>query len=97
MWYYWGVIMSKREKALYRLRNNPSKVRYEELEALLIYFGFVKRQGSTSHAVFSIPGSLPITIPKRKSFLKQVYVKNVIKIIDELDLMDEDDQESKNE
>ncbi len=83
--------MSKREKAICKFRNNPQNVRYEELEALLIYLGFVKRQGSTSHAVFSILGCLPITIPKRKPFLKPVYVKNVIKAIDELDLMDEDD------
>ena len=83
--------MSKREKALYRLRNNPSNVRYEELEALLIYLGFTKRQEGTSHAIFLIKGCLPITIPIRKPFLKTVYVKNVIKAIDDLDLMDEDD------
>jgi hypothetical protein len=83
--------MGKREKTFYRFRNNPSNVRYEELGALLIYLGFEKRQEGTSHVVFSIQGCLPITIPIRKPFFKTVYVKKVIKVIDELDLMDEDD------
>jgi len=82
--------MSKREKALEKFRNNPRNVRYEELEALLMYLGFEKRQENTNHLVFSIQGHLPITVPRKRPFLKQEYVKNDIQAIDELDLMDDD-------
>jgi hypothetical protein len=82
--------MSKREKALEKFRNNPRNVRYEELEALLMYLGFEKRQENTSHVVFSIKGYPPITVPIKKPFLKQYYVKNAIQAIDELNLMDDD-------
>ncbi len=84
--------MSKREKALARFRNNPKNVRYEELEAVLLYLGFEKRQKGTSHVVFSIPGSSPITIPVRKPFLKPIYVELAIHAIDELNF-DEGEQE----
>jgi antitoxin HicB len=82
--------MNKREKALEKFRNNPRNVRYEELEALLLYLGFEKRQENTNHLVFSIQGHLPITVPRKRPFLKHEYVKNDIQAIDELDLMDDD-------
>ncbi|MBN2548927.1 MAG: hypothetical protein JXB15_07205 [Anaerolineales bacterium] len=82
--------MSKREKELEKFRNNPKNVRFEELEALLIYLGFEKRQESTSHAVFSIQGRPPITIPRRKPFLKAYYVKLALQAIDDLGLMDKE-------
>ena len=82
--------MNKREEALEKFRNNPRNVRFEELEALLMYLGFERKQESTSHVVFSIKGHLPITVPRKRPFLKQEYVKNAIQAIDELNLMDDE-------
>ncbi len=36
--------MGKKEKALEKLRQNPRNVRYEDLEAVLLAFGFEKRK-----------------------------------------------------
>ena len=82
--------MGRRAKKLERFRQNLKNVRYEELESVLLYLGFEKRRGGGSHAAFSFPGCGRLTIPIKKPFLKQVYVKLAIRVIDELDLIDED-------
>ncbi|MFC2053171.1 type II toxin-antitoxin system HicA family toxin [Chloroflexota bacterium] len=82
--------MGRRAKKLERFRQNPKNVRYEELESVLLYLGLEKRRGGGSHAVFSFPGHEPITIPVNKPFLKPTYVKQILKMIDELGLIDEE-------
>lgn len=82
--------MGRRAKKLERFRQNPKNVRYEELEGVLLYLGFNKRRGGGSHAVFSYPGHKPITIPVNKPFLKSTYVKQILRAIDELGLIDDD-------
>lgn len=81
--------MSRQEKLLARIRQNPKNVRFEEIDNLLLRLGFDKRQKG-SHAFYSFRGKYPITIPFRKPFILPVYVKNVLKIIDELELEDKD-------
>jgi hypothetical protein len=39
--------MSKKEKALAKLRQNPKHVRFEEIEKILLRLGFKKRQDGT--------------------------------------------------
>ncbi len=80
--------MSKKKKALIHLRQNPKNIRYEELESILIGLGFSKRQESTSHIVFSIKGYSPITVPRRKPFLLEAYIKQVIKALDDMGFLD---------
>ncbi len=82
--------MSKREKALNKIRNNPKNVRYEELEAVLIFLGFEKRNTGSSHVVFTRAGSLPLTIPIHKPQLKPFCVKLALRTIDEIDCVDDD-------
>ena len=77
--------MSKKEKALDRLRENPKNVRFEEMDTILLGLGFEKRQRGTSHVVYILKGKGRITIPFRQPFILAVYVKEVIKLIDELD------------
>lgn len=81
--------MSKIAKKLSKFRQNPKNVRYDELESLLLHLGFIKRQSAGSHVVFTYPGEHPITVPITKPFLKPTYVRNVIRVIDDLGLMDE--------
>jgi predicted RNA binding protein YcfA (HicA-like mRNA interferase family) len=82
-------MMSKFEKALQRLRQNPKHVRFQEIEKILVRLGFEKRQEGTSHAVFSKPGCEPITVPKRKPFVKPHYVKELLSRLDEWGILDE--------
>ena len=79
--------MSKKLKAIERLRQNPLNVRFDDLDKLLISLGFEKRNKSGSHFVYTIKtikGTYRITVPFRKPFLLPVYVKNALQIIDDL-------------
>jgi len=73
--------MTKADKDIIRLRQNPNHVRYEELVTILTRLGFQRKQDSTSHVRFT-HGNHILVIPKRKPFLKPVYVKQVLKILD---------------
>ncbi len=73
--------MSKKEKALARISQNPKHVRFEELESILLRLGFKKRQAGTSHAMF-ILGKHIINIPKRKPFVKPKYVGLMLEALD---------------
>lgn len=77
--------MSKREKAIEKLRQNSKKVRFEEIETILIGIGFTMRQNGTSHAVFTYD-KYRLTVPHRKPFVLSTYVKQVLAVIDELGL-----------
>lgn len=81
--------MSKKEKALARLRQNPKHVRFEELEKILLGLGFIKRQDGTSHAVFML-GRHILNIPKRKPFVKPKYVGLVLKALDNIKELEEE-------
>jgi predicted RNA binding protein YcfA (HicA-like mRNA interferase family) len=76
--------MTSSHKALQKIRQNPKNVRFEEIDALLRSFGFEKRQKG-SHAVFTRADlQLAITIPYRKPFILPVYVKQILKLLDEI-------------
>ncbi len=77
--------MSKQDKLIQKLRQNPKNVRFEEIDTLLGGLGFEKRQRGTSHAVYTISGQRPLTIPFRTPFILPVYVKQVLQVLDELD------------
>lgn len=79
--------MSKREKAIEKLRQNPKNVRFEEIVTILTRLGFVMRQDGTSHALFTL-GNHIINIPRRKPFIKPKYIEF---LIEELDRMLETD------
>ena len=55
--------MSKKKKLLEKMRRNPRNIRFEELENLLLAYGFEKRAGKGSHAIYKIRGKRPLTIP----------------------------------
>ena len=77
--------MSKHEKIIQKLCQNPKNVRFEEIDTLLCGLGFEKRQRGTSHVTYTIPGRHPLTIPFRKPFILPVYVKQILQLLDELD------------
>lgn len=80
--------MSKFEKDLAKLKQNPKNVRYEELEKILLRIGFTNRQKGTSHVVFT-KGKNIITIPTNRPFLKSVYIKQALEVIEEIIDLDE--------
>jgi predicted RNA binding protein YcfA (HicA-like mRNA interferase family) len=82
--------MGKKEKLLAKLRQNPKNIRPEELEQVLLRLGFEKRAGKGSHTVYKW-GEYRLTVPYNKPFLKPIYIKLALEIIDELNL-DESDE-----
>lgn len=77
--------MSKLVKLLNRIKNNPKTVRFEELDKILLHYGFSKRQSrkGSSHFVY-IKGSILISIPFKQPYIKVGYVVEVIKALEGL-------------
>jgi predicted RNA binding protein YcfA (HicA-like mRNA interferase family) len=77
-------VMGQKEKLLERLRNNPTNVRFEDLDRLLQWHGFERRSPrGGSHYFYKRKGCRPISIPRHKP-VKSVYVKKAVALIDEL-------------
>jgi predicted RNA binding protein YcfA (HicA-like mRNA interferase family) len=78
--------MGNREKRLQRIRQNPTQVAYNDLVLALLDHGFVERnpKSAGSHRVFT-RGAYIITVPYRRPHVLEVYVKRVLRILDEID------------
>jgi len=83
--------LNKKDKLLQDMRNNPKNVRFDVLRSLLLNhcFKVSAPRGGSSHYTFS-RGIYRITVPKENP-VNQIYVKKVIKIIDELSKEDSDE------
>ena len=76
--------MSKLEKLLKKLLSLSKDMRFNELQKILEYYGYVMnapRSGS-SHYTFRKSGKNPITIPKHEQ-IKKVYVEMVRDLVEE--------------
>ena len=77
--------MSKRDKQLESMRNNPKNVRFETIQNVLLNHGFIETTpgGGSSHYTYH-KGIYRVTVVKSKP-VNSVYIKQVIKIIDTLE------------
>jgi predicted RNA binding protein YcfA (HicA-like mRNA interferase family) len=85
--------MTRREKLLKRMRDNPRSVSMGDLQTLLESFGFELDRVKGSHHVFvgKVEGAgVTIVIPLRKPHVKAGYVKEVLALIDRIGLQEED-------
>lgn len=76
--------MTKRDKRVKKLFANPKTVSFKELDRVLRDFDFKIRQpgSGSSHYVYT-KGEIQISVPFRRPFVKEVYVKRVIELIGE--------------
>ena len=76
--------MSKLEKLLEKIKNNPKHVRFEELDKILTRAGFKRRQSGkgTSHYIYK-KGARMIAIPFRQPHILETYVVAAIKLLEE--------------
>jgi predicted RNA binding protein YcfA (HicA-like mRNA interferase family) len=72
--------MSKYEKLLEKLRNNPKDVDFKILKKLLEDNGYIAFNSGGSHWVFRKTNCDSITIPYKKP-IKIIYVKKVLELI----------------
>lgn len=73
--------MSKKEKLLSKIKNNPTNVKFEILQTLLEDAGYEAKSSGGSHVVFRKTAAEPITIPKKRP-VKKWYVLEVLKILE---------------
>lgn len=78
--------LGKREKLLESMKNNPKDVPFEQIDALLMYYGCTRRQASkgSSHYFYTHPAvPYPVNIPRHKP-VKAIYIKQALEMIDQI-------------
>ena len=77
--------MSKRDKQLQAMRNNPKNVKFETIQNVLLNHGFSESApgSGSSHYTYS-KGSYRVTVVKDKP-VNSIYIRKAINIIDLLE------------
>ena len=77
--------MSKQDKQLQAMRNNPKNVRFETIQSVLLNHGFSETTpgSGSSHYTFN-KGVYRITVVKNRP-VNSIYIKQAIRIIDSLE------------
>lgn len=75
--------MSKVNKQLEKMRNNPRDWRIEDLKVLADRLGLDYRQPGSSHVTFRSQSGQKLTVPAHKP-IKPIYVKLFVELLDEL-------------
>lgn len=75
--------MSRKDKRLKRLLDQPKDLRFDELERILLQVGYVHDRTRGSHAIYVKAGYLPLTIPVKSPF-KSYLFKQVLAVIEDL-------------
>ena len=73
--------MSKRDKLLARMRNNPRGIRPKEAVQLLHYYGFEFRKSGKNHEVYR-RGSLRVVVNTHRTYLHARAVKDILDVLD---------------
>lgn len=78
--------MSKREKRLARIRQNPKNVSVDDLRVVLEDYGFEYKQTIGSHLTFAymLEGKTKLFVLPFRRPIKPIYVRRAIEIIDQI-------------
>ena len=76
--------MSKRDKLLKAMKNNPKDVRFEDLKKLLISYGYEAHNTGGSHWVFRKDSCQDEVVPYKKP-VKAYYVIRALKALGKYD------------
>ena len=90
---------TRRQKRRRKIAQKPKNIRFADLQRLLEDYGFeLKRTKGSHHSFVGYVGDQKVTvvIPYRRP-LKEVYVKKVLKILDEIEPLDENDDSDEGE
>jgi hypothetical protein len=74
--------MSKRDKLLEKMRNNPHGIRPEEAVQLLHYYGFEFRKSGMNHEVYK-RGCLQVHVNTHRTYLHAKAVKDILAVLEE--------------
>ncbi len=73
--------MSRLRKLYQQVQANPRTVRFGALQRLLLEAGFKERHPGGSHYTYT-KGSLRITIPYRRPYILEVYIRLVLQLLE---------------
>jgi hypothetical protein len=78
-------VITKKEKLLNRINSNLEIVKFEELDKILQDVGFDRRQpsGGSIHYTYGLVDKI-LTVPYKKPYIKVIYVKMAIKLLEDL-------------
>lgn len=75
--------MTRRQKLIEKIRNNPGGIRFQEICRLAEQLGFTKRGGKGSHIVYEKDGVEEIlTFQDRNGMAKPYQVKQLLAVIE---------------
>jgi len=80
--------MSKFDKIIIKMRNNPRDWRIDDLKAVAERLGVEYRQPGTSHVTFRLKSGAKLTVPAHKP-IKSIYIKQFLDLLDEGGFFDE--------
>jgi hypothetical protein len=77
--------LSRKQKLLEKIKSNPQKIRFEEVDRFLLSVGFDKRQprGGSSYFTYTFEDMI-ITIPYKRPYVKTKYIKDVVELLERL-------------
>ncbi len=75
--------MPPRERRLQKARQTPKSVQFDELCRIYEDHGFTVRQGKGSHFRAKLPGTAIVRTFVRRNPVREVYVKEALKAIEE--------------
>jgi len=75
--------LKRKCKLIKDILNNPKNVKFEDVDKLLKIFGYEVKQPrkGSSHFVYRKKGANPITVPYKRPFVKEIYIKQIIRIL----------------
>ena len=79
---YKGCVLSRKDKLLKGMKNNPKDVNFDDLKKLLESYGYIAENSGGSHWVFRKDGYETQVIPRKKP-VKAVYVIRALKAVGE--------------
>ncbi|BCS53619.1 hypothetical protein [Geobacter sp. SVR] len=74
--------MTKADKTLLKMHNNPDGWRIEDLQSIARRFGMNWRHDGTSHCVFVTAAGKTLPVPARKP-IKPIYIKKFLALLEE--------------
>jgi hypothetical protein len=74
--------MTKKDKILAKMRNNPQDWRIDDLKNIADRLGIDYQQPGTSHVTFRLNNGDKLTVPAHKP-IKIIYVKKFVTFLDE--------------
>ena len=76
--------MTNKRKILERFFNTPTSLKFNQIEKILLHYGFTKKQGKGSHQKFKHP-DIPIQLifPVHNNDCKNIYKNFALMIINQ--------------